>query len=846
MITEPSEVAVGAASGVPAVWGHVPQRNKNFTGRVGLLRELREHLTKDSTTTAVLQHALHGLGGVGKTQLAMEYAYRFQGEYEVVWWVSADQPSLIRSTLAALAPRLQLPAAGRTDEAVAAVLDALRRGEPYSSWLLVFDNADQPETLQDFMPPGPGHVLITSRNHRWEGTVDTIEIDVFSRAESLEFLLRRVPGIEEPDADRLADELGDLPLALEQAGALQAESGMPVQDYLTLFAKQAGQLLAENPPVGYHLPVAAAWSVSMAKVGEAMPMALEVLRRCAFFGPEPFSRDLLTYGKFVLDPPLREFLANPIQFSRAIRELGRYALARIDNNRKTLQVHRLIQKLIRDELGEDKATTMRHDVHRLLTAADPGDPTDTSSWPVYASLYPHIGPSDVVSAPEPEVRRFVQNIVYFLFQSGDYEAALSEADRAIEAWAVDSTPDDPDILIVSGHKADALWALGRFEEAYELRRVTLDRMRIRLGADHEETLKVLNGHGSDLRARGDFVGARALDEESLELHRRVYGDHYRTFAAANNLAIDYGLTSDYAKALELNEKNYTNRRVFYGGDDHRMVAWSLNAWARDMRHAGQYLRARETAEKAYELFQELVDRNDIDEFHSLVLLQAKDLSVNRRKAGAFPEAFELADEIYKKYQKVFATNHPDRLAAGINLGNAMRAMKQIQAAVERIERTVQRYTGALGPDHPYTHGSALNLALVRRQQGDVAEARRLLEEALQGLTASLGTDHHYTLTCATNLATAISELGDPRRGMELGRDTLRRFRTVLGPNHPHTLVCATNLALDLRTLGKDEEGKKLADETIERYRRVLFDDHPDVAAAVRGERLDFDFEPPPF
>ncbi len=224
MITEPSEVAVGAASGVPAVWGHVPQRNKNFTGRVGLLRELREHLTKDSTTTAVLQHALYGLGGVGKTQLAMEYAYRFQGEYEVVWWISADQPSLIRSTLASLAPHLELPATGRTDEAVAAVLDALRRGEPYRRWLLVFDNADQPETLQDFMPPGPGHVLITSRNHRWERTIYTIEVDVFSRAESLEFLHRRMSGITDSDADRLAEELGDVPLALEQAGKLRAEN----------------------------------------------------------------------------------------------------------------------------------------------------------------------------------------------------------------------------------------------------------------------------------------------------------------------------------------------------------------------------------------------------------------------------------------------------------------------------------------------------------------------------------------------------------------------------------------------------------------------------------------------
>jgi tetratricopeptide (TPR) repeat protein len=425
---------------------------------------------------------------------------------------------------------------------------------------------------------------------------------------------------------------------------------------------------------------------------------------------------------------------------------------------------------------------------------------------------------------------------------------LSEADRALEAWAADSQPDDPDLLIVSGVKADALWALGRYEEAYELRRSTLDRMRASLGADHEETLVVLNGHGADLRARGDFAGARALDAESLDLHRRVYGDVYQTFAAANNLAVDYGLTSDYAKALELNEKNYTGRRVFYGGDDNRMVVHSLNAWARDMRHIGQYLRARETAEKAYDLFRELIDRGEIGEFHPSVLSQAKDLSVNRRKAGAFPGALELAEEVYQRYQKVFfdAPDHPDRLAAGINLGNALRAMKQTDEAVDRIERTVQHYTGALGPSHPYTHGSVLNLALVRRQQGDVPEARRLLEGALEGLVATVGSDHHFTLTCITNLATALAEQGDERGAAELGRHTLNRFQAMLGPDHPHTLVCATNLALDLRALGEEKEADELADATLKRYRRVLFDDHPDVAAAVRGDRLDFDFEPPPF
>nr|MDT0666166.1 tetratricopeptide repeat protein [Micromonospora sp. DSM 115978] len=178
-------------------------------------------------------------------------------------------------------------APGRIEDAVAAVLDALRRGEPYRRWLLIFDNADQPEMIRELMPHGPGDVLVTSRNHRWHSMADTVEVDVFSRRESLQFLHRRVPGISDGEADRLAEDLGDLPLALEQAGALQAETGMSVEEYLQLLGNEASKLLAENPPSDYPVPVAAAWSLSVARLREQMPFAMELLRRCAFFGPEP-------------------------------------------------------------------------------------------------------------------------------------------------------------------------------------------------------------------------------------------------------------------------------------------------------------------------------------------------------------------------------------------------------------------------------------------------------------------------------------------------------------------------------------------------------------------------------
>jgi len=832
--------------GVPAVWGSVPQRNKNFTGRELLLEDLRRRVT--SEVTAVLPHALQGLGGVGKTQLAIEYAYRYASDYDVVWWIPADQEVLVRSALAALAPRLGVTgiAPERVEDAVRAVLDSLRRGDPYPRWLLIFDNADQPETIRDLMPNGPGDVLVTSRNHRWQSIVDTVEVDVFTRQESLDFLHRRVPGAADDDSARLAEELGDLPLALEQAGALQAETGMSVAEYLDLLKDEGRKLLAENPPSDYPWPVAAAWSLSVARVRDHMPFAMELLRRCAFFGPEPIPRDLLQRGRYVLDSPLREAFGDPIIVSRAMRELGRYALARIDNNRRTLQVHRLIQKILRDELTEAEAAGIRHEVHLLLAATDPEDPDSLDNWPRYQELLAHVGPSAVAECDDPEVRRLVRNVTSYLYNIGDYTTCVAEIERALEQWRTGSHEDDRDVLVMLGQHARVLWTLGRYAEAGEIRRNILDRSREVLGRDDEYTLDATNGYGADLRARGDFAEALRVDEELLERHRRVFGsDHPNTFMVANNLAIDCCLNGDYGRARELDEQSHQDRLDFFGRDDHPWVLISLGAVARDMRQAGLYAAAVEAAERARRRFEDITRQRTFPENHPWVLVQSKDYSVALRKMGSFAEALALADHSYHSYQRVLGADHPETLGAAINLGNAQRLAGDFDEAAKRIEDTVRRYGKVWGDDHPFTHGCALNLAIVRRAVGDIDTAKALLEQALAGLTRTLGPDHHYTLTCLTNLATTTAEQGDAGSAREIGEKTLQQFRQVLGDDHPHTLACAANLALDRRALGLVGEAEELASDTRHRYLRTLGEKHPDVQQALRDERLTFDFEPSP-
>lgn len=834
---------------VPEIWGNVPKRNRNFTGRQDLLVELRRRALS-AKPTAVLPQAVHGLGGVGKTQLAIEYAHKYQEEYQLIWWIPSDQIALVRSTIAALAPKLGLTdiPGGRVEDAVAAVRDALRLGQPYARWLLVFDNADEPEDISEFFPASQGHIIVTSRNRGWADAYEALEVDVFTRDESLQYLARRVPGIAPEEADRLAQELGDLPLALEQAAALLAQTVMTAPMYLELLAKESDRVLAENPqPAEYPVPVAAAWSLSVARLRQQTPYALELLQRCAFFGPAPISLDVLDRGRFVLESPMKEILRDGILMSRAIRALGRYSLARIDQVHRTVEVHRIIQRLIRDELDPQLRFTMRHEVHLLLAASDPGDPDNIDNWPKYVELLGHNEPAEVVTCRSDVVRQLYQNIVRYLYISGNYTSALSAADEALTQWTAESEAggNDKFVLIMSRLKAQVLRALGRYAESYELTTRTLERMRKVLGNDHEETLILMNGYCVDLRARGDFKGSLEHTKVTLDHHNEVFGpDHPRTLMAMNNLAEDFEINSQYEKARTLNEKLYEERRVVYHNDSDPLVLLTLNTLARIMREEGHYREAREAAGRAYDGYKDLVRQHVIAENHPWVLQQAVDYSAALRAAGADAESLELAQEAYERYDKVFGPDHAATLAAIVNLSNANRIGGNLQEAKRLIETAIERYQSQFSDNHPYTLCSELNLAIITRRLGDAESARSQLEELQQKMDLRLGPDQHPALLCAANLANTLADLGEAKAAVKQGEATLPRLVKLLGDDHPNTLTCAVNLAIDLRAIGQTQRAEKIASDTAKRYRRVLGPKHPEVQAAENWDRQDLGIEVP--
>jgi tetratricopeptide (TPR) repeat protein len=841
---------------VPAIWGEVPTRNKNFTGRVDILSRLREGAS--SRITAVLPgqdpdnplpQAVQGLGGVGKTAIAIEYAHRYSSEYDLVWWIPADQLPSVRGSLATLAARLHLdpPAAAGIDGAISAVLDALRRGEPYGRWLLIFDNADQPEDINHLVPRGPGDVLITSRNHRWQSVINTVPMDVFLRRESMEFLLKRVPrGLSEVDADRLAAKLGDLPLALEQAGAMLSETGMPADEYLRLLDGHVREILSEGKSPDYPLSMTAAWKLSVAALRERLPQALELLRCCAFFGPEPIPRNVFRRGAQPTGTPVAEVISDPILMASAIRELGRYALVTLDGS--SVKVHRLIQALLRDELTEEEQAGYRHEAHLILAAAAPANPDDAKSWSRFKELLPHVNSefTELPKSREPAVRDLARSMMRYLYQAGDYTSGLALTERFIEQWTKDSGPDSSDVLRAQRHLGNILRYLGRYQESYRVTEDTLASCIANLGDSDPTTLSLRASFAADLRARGTFAAARELDEESRTLFEDSYGpDDSRSLRLLSSLALDCGLNSDYRTARRLYEQAF--KRMSPTTSDATasdvLGAWIGISWT--LRLMGLYQEAFDVSQDAWDYGQ---DPDGLGPEHLSTLRSVNGYTiVCRRLPEKRAEALELARATLELSSRLYGENNPDVLAIAISMSNLLRTISEAHhaEALNLAESTVARYPRVYGEHHPYNYGCLGNLALLRRVMGNPGKARELDEQALAGLTTTLGPNHHFTLSVAMNLASDFAVLGLPREARRIGEETWPRLITLLGDDHTQTLGCAANLALDLIADGDEDAGKSLQEKTLRLYEQTQGADFPDTVVAAAGGRLDPDFDPPP-
>jgi tetratricopeptide (TPR) repeat protein len=827
---------------IPEIWGDVPPRNPYFTGREALLNELHDAMGV-SREAAVLPQALYGLGGVGKSQVAIEYVYRYSREYDVVWWIPAEENTQILSSLTRLAQALGLGVSPEANNAVPAVQDALNTGKiEYARWLLVFDNAESINEVRRFFPTGgAGKVLVTSRSPEWARVARAIEVDVFARDESKALLRNHAPELSDDDTIRLGTALGDLPLALQQAGAWLAATGMSVDEYLSLLEAKRLELLDDASPP-WSTSVAAAWNVSLDRLDRTNPAALQLLQICSFFSSEPIPREFFASGSIpAITEPLDETLRDPIKLGRAIRDIQRYALAKFDHRTNALQVHRLMQTVLAGRVDESRRQLMRAGAHSVLASSNPHDPARQSRWGRYEALLPHVRASAAVTSTDPEVMRLVFDSVTFLFHWGDRWGSLTMAEEAYGNWRARLGEAHPETLRLAKFVGYLHAQVGKFQSAVELFRNTFKLYVEHVGEEDEHALDAMLLVAYSHRITGDFQRAKELDEKAHRICQRLFGeDDPVTLRAAHNLGVSLSLNGEFQRSIDLNEKTQRARTEVLGDNDsetHR----TLNNLIIGRRESGEFIEARKQQEDACARALAAFTYPD----NPAVLCARRNLVVARRKAGDHLGALTLSAETAELYRRRYGPDDPETMATTLNLAIDRRHSGDLAEARRLGEDTLARYCSTLGADHPHTVSASASVAIVQRLLGDTHAAHRANERALEALTSRLGADHPNTLACAANFASDLFAAGDTQAAFQLDTDTLARSKRVLGAEHPSTLAVSANLVLDLRALARDREADVLHADTVARFRRTLGDQHPATLNALKSLRADCDVDPMP-
>jgi hypothetical protein len=647
---------------------NVPARNPGFTGRAALLTAVREALA--SGDLAVVQ-VLRGMGGVGKTQLAIEYAHRFADSYDVIWWISAETASLIGAQFAALGVDLGCADARLPMDAMRRLVLAELRER--TSWLLIFDNAERAEDIADWLPGGTGHVLITSRAPGWDEIAVSVAIDVLDRAESVALLRGRVRQLSEADADLAAAALGDLPLAVAQAAGYMAETGLTCGEYTDLLRRRAAEILAEGRPSSYPRSLTAVTELTFGRLREESPTAAELAEICAFLAPEPIPVAWFTQAAPVLRPPLSECAADPLAWRRVLAALGRSSLLRVDGD--VLVMHRLTQAVIRGYRSNSHLGAGQELAGRLLLANIPGDAAQPAKWPAWAALLPHVRALDPAASQSTELRATAQRCAWYLVKRGDADGAYELARNLHERSREQLGEQHPDTIRSEVIIAQALRDLERFYEAHLIDERVLAWRRETLGMDDPETLSSAGNLAVDLAEMLDTEAAQELNKDTLARRSRVLGEsHPDTLTTASNLAVNLAQLSMGAVVTGLGIGE-----IYIEELD---VPPPTSAAAR-----------RSQLRSALELSRETLGRRRqvLGEDHPDTLMSASNVACLLAQLGRRTDARRLDEDTLARRRRVLGDDHPDTLKSACNLVSDLEDLGHYDTARELDRATQDRF-----------------------------------------------------------------------------------------------------------------------------------------------------------
>jgi tetratricopeptide (TPR) repeat protein len=649
-------------------------QNPHFLGRDRLLLRLRQKLQETNPKQYNHRVAIYGLGGVGKTQIAIEYVYRYKDSYQNIYWISAaDQASLLSGFLEIGQITGCLIGRGRTDmqpmEVAKDVLAWLRMQE---NWLLIIDNLDDVNVGHGLLPGTQkgGHTLITTRNvNTMNIAAESLEIPVFGEDDAVE-LFRIHSEMTEAElldsrtvANDIVRELGYLPLAIDHAAAFIRSTAMVITDFLPIYHGSRKELLsrASYDEKIYPNSVAVTFLLSFNKMKsntECGTEASRLLKLFAFLNPDGILIDFLKAGSSGLSDEIRRVF-EPSQsylFRESLGLLRQYSLIGLSKKKDSIIIHRLIQAVLKDELSDPEMQQYCTEVIELCLAAFPSC-------------------SDV-----HEIRGIGR-----LFQSQVVEPAFEAAKLPSHGAAV-----------VLGRIGSFLSDDGKLKDAERLGERACQILQSLLGNEHPDTLTLMSLLASTYGHRGKLQEAATLQERVLEARRRTLGEEHRdTLISINNLAQTYSHQGKLQEAATLKERVLEARRRTLG-EEHRDTLISINNLALTYYHQGKLQEAATLQERVLE-----AQRRTLEEEHPATLISINNLAATYYNQGKLEEAGALEERVLEARRRIMGEEHPETLLGMTNLALTYERLGRIAEALSLMQQAVDGSQRSLGDGHPH-------------------------------------------------------------------------------------------------------------------------------------------------
>lgn len=761
---------------------HVPHsRNVLFTGRDDVLQQLHDRFSTATQIALTQSQAISGLGGIGKTQIAVEYAYRYQSEYSFIFWVRADTPDTLRTDFLMIADLLHLPERGEQDQQI--IVTAVKRWlAGHSDWLLIMDNTDDFDLIQDFIPLKSNtnrHVLLTTRSYATSKIAPNITVENMALEEGALLLLRRAgilpsgsPLAEAKASERIKAEaivriFDGLPLALDQAGAYIEETGCSLSDYLDLYQKERLILLNERGGFASDHPesVAATFSLAFRKIREIDPIAAEVLRLCAFLHPDQIPEEIFTDYRPIpnIDPDLRSIVASQFELNASIKSLLRYSLIRRNSETKTLTIHRLVQAVLKDEMDDSMQCQWAERTVRYVSRSFPHP--NHKSWHLCQRYLPHA-----------------------------YLCA-----ELIEQWK-SSSMEAAGLLYRAG---EYLYQRAIYSEvnAYYLKALEISE-KIQ-GSEYPGLASILEKLAELNDKQSKFAEAEAYYQKALELRKKVFGlEHYSVADSYNDLASLYRDTGDYIKAEKYYQLALKLRKKLG-----LKSAKNLNDLAILYKAQGKYAKA----EALYkESLASKIEEEDIDLASNLC-----NLADLYREQGRHTEAEPLSLRALVISEEKQGSEHPDVATKANNLALIYLERGKFAEAEALFLRAIAINDKAFESEYLGTSYTLSNLASLYIRQGKFAEADLLLKRALAISEQVGGSNHPQTATILDNMALSYYFQRRIEEAEPLYKQALTIWDLTRGKEPVKMMYTLRSYAKLLRDTYREFDAKKLEDQAKE-------------------------------